>query len=86
MKVQTVLDAKKRILEGAGYTYSFDRMIYFNRDAKKVFSIEFVEDHNEVELQRCINEDTEEGKREWHFYFTSPPSGAIRRELESVLR
>jgi hypothetical protein len=51
-------DRKSEILRDAGYAYGFDREIYFNRVAKKVFSIEFVEDHSEEELKRCISENT----------------------------
>lgn len=39
---------------------SFRREIYFNRAAKKAFSVEFVEDHTEAELQQCISEDTKD--------------------------
>jgi len=78
------VNRKKQILQDAGYEYSFDRMIYFNRGTKKVFSVEFVEDHSEDELQRLISEKPKgEG---WCFYFNSPPSKAVKRELESLLR
>ena len=75
---------KSKILEDAGYDYSFDRKMYINRKTKKAFSVEFAEDHNEDELRGCINEDIQgEG---WRFYFNSPPSEAVKRELERVLR
>jgi hypothetical protein len=77
------LTSKGNLLEKAGYVYSFNRMVYFNPKARKVFSLEFVEDHSEAEVQRCICEDT--GRDEWHFYFNSPPSEAVKRELASVL-
>jgi hypothetical protein len=79
----TALASKGHILEKAGYAYGFDRMIYFNPMTRKVFSVEFVEDHSESELQRLICENT--GGGEWRFYFNSPPSEAVKRELESVL-
>jgi hypothetical protein len=79
----TAAATKSRILEDAGYAYSFDRMIYINRRAKKVFSFEFVDDHSGDVLQRCMNEDTPEG--EWRFYFNSPPSEGVKRELEVLL-
>jgi hypothetical protein len=75
---------KTRILENAGYAYSFDRMIYINRRTKKAFSFEFVDDHSEEVLRSCIDEPTREG--EWRFYFNSAPSEAVKRELETVLR
>jgi hypothetical protein len=79
----TTATSKMRILEDAGYAFSFPRTIYVNRQAKKVFSVEFVEDHDDEEIKRRINENTQGGK--WRFYFNSPPSDAVKRELESVL-
>jgi hypothetical protein len=77
------IDSKWQILQGAEYTYDFRRMVYLNRRTKKVFSFEFVEDHSEDELRRCINEHSDGA--EWRFYFNSPPSPAVQRELENVL-
>jgi hypothetical protein len=78
------LVTKGQILENAGYAYNFDRMVYFNRSTKKVFSIEFVEDHDETELRKCVSEET--NGWEWRFYFNNPyPPEAVKRELESVL-
>ena len=77
------VDRKEQILQQAGYGYSFDRMIYFNRKTKKAFSVEFVEDHSEEELQESLGEETEGGH--WHFYFNSPPPEGVKSELESVL-
>jgi len=78
-----LVDTKGQILEEAGYSYSFHRMIYLNRKARKVFSIEFVEDSTEENLQRCIDEDLAENG--WHFYFTAPPSDDVRSDLENAL-
>ncbi len=78
------LDKVEQILRQAGYVYSFDRMVYFNRKTKKVFSIEFIEDHNIDELQRLLNEQA--AGEEWRFYFNSPPSNAVKAELEGILR
>ncbi len=74
---------KSQILREAGYAYNFDRMVYFNPSTKKVFSVEFVEDHSEDQLQSCLSEQT--NGAEWRFYFNSPPPGAVKRELENVL-
>ncbi len=74
--------SKSRILEEAGYRYNFDRMVYFNPKTKKVFSVEFVEDRSENEIQRRLDEET---NGEWRFYFTVEPPRAVKRELESVL-
>ena len=76
-------DTKSQILEDAGYAYSFRRLIYVNLKARKAFSVNFVDDNREAELQKCIAEKPDGAG--WQFYFTTPPSDAVRRELESVL-
>jgi hypothetical protein len=75
---------KSKMLEEAGYDYSFDRRLYINRRTKKAFSVEFAEDHNEDQLRTCIDEDTK--AQGWRFYFNSAPTEAVKRELEMVLR
>ena len=78
------LVSKEQILRDAGCIYNLDRMVYFNRTAKKVFSAEFVEDHDETELRKCISEET--NGSEWRFYFNNPyPPEAVKHELENVL-
>ena len=74
---------KSQILEEAGYSYSFDLKIYINRNAKKVFSVEFVQDHSGDELRKRIIQDTEGD--EWQLNFNSEPSPGVKRELESIL-
>jgi hypothetical protein len=74
---------KKDILKEADYRYNFDRDIYFNRKAKKAFSLEFVDDHPEEELLRRLRENT--NGNGWTFYFNSPPSDGVKRVLEQVL-
>ncbi len=76
--------SKQQVLENAGYAYSFDRRSYINRAARKVFSLEFVQDHSEGELQACIDEPVPV-TGEWRFYFNSLPSEAVKRELSAVL-
>jgi hypothetical protein len=75
---------KRQILEDAGYAYSFDRMIYVNRDARKAFSVEFIEDNSEGVLEARINEPAPP-PGEWRFYFNSDPSEAVKRELSALL-
>ena len=79
----TRLATKQHVLEDAGYVYNFDREIYVNRKAKKIFSIDFVEDHGEDELEERIRQDT--GEKQWSFFFNSPPAEAVRHELEALL-
>jgi hypothetical protein len=82
--VLKTLDTKQNILDDAGFTYSIDRMAYFNRKSKKIFSVEFIDDHDEEVLERLIREDT--GGTEWKFYFNSgEPSEEVRREIEASL-
>lgn len=79
-----VLGGKRQILEDAGFAYSFDRLSYINLNSRKVFSIEFVQDHSQDQIKACISEATPHG--EWRFYFNSPPSEAVKREFAAVLR
>jgi hypothetical protein len=74
--------SKSRLLREAGYTYDFERMVYVNSAKKKVFSIEFIEDHSKDEIRSRLDEHTD---GEWSFYFNQQPSPAVKRELESVL-
>ncbi len=75
--------SKKQILQDAGYAYNFDRMVYVNPTTKKVFSVEFIEDHNESELMKRISEQM--NGADWRFYFNGDPPEAVKRELQSVL-
>jgi hypothetical protein len=74
---------KNDILKEAKYWYNFDRDIFYNRQTRKAFSIEFVEDKPEEELRKRIEEDT--NGNGWTFYFNTPPSEGVKRELERVL-
>jgi hypothetical protein len=79
----TELTEKEILLESAGYTYHFGRMIYFNRGARKAFSLEFIEDHPHEEIRRLIGEPaSQEG---WVFYFNEPASEGIKRQLAAAL-
>lgn len=74
---------KKDILRNADYWYNFDRNLFYNRQARKAFSLEFVDDHPEDEILQRIGENTNGSG--WTFYFNSPPSEGVKRELERVL-
>jgi hypothetical protein len=74
---------KKDILWEADYRYNFDRDLFVNRTVKKAFSLEFVDDKDEVEIRRRIGESTNGAG--WTFYFNSNPSEGVKRELERVL-
>ena len=78
------LNVKIDLLDKAGYAYNFDRMMFINRQAKKAFSIEFVDDHPETEIASKIQEPTDEA--EWCFYTNLPMSEGTKRELKRVLQ
>lgn len=81
--MQKTLATKARILDEAGYAYNFDRELYVNRRTRKAFSIDFIEDHDEAEIEERIRRATD--RRKWQFYFNSDPSETVKRELERVL-
>jgi hypothetical protein len=74
---------KETLLENAGYRYHFDRMIYFNRDARKAFSLEFVDDHPIDEIHGLLGAPP--AGDNWTFYFNEPPSENVQRELSDAL-
>jgi hypothetical protein len=78
------MDAKARLLKEAGYSYNFERMAYINREKKKVFAAETVEDHSEEWLVRKLDEINTAD--DWKFY--DEPSVSVRRifvaELEDA--
>ena len=79
----TELARKRELLAQAGYAYSFDREVYYNHETRKVFSLEFIEDHSADELEESIGENTDGVN--WRFYFNAAPSDSARQELEIVL-
>ena len=72
-----------QILENAGYAYSFDLRSYINQKARKLFSLEFVQDRSEGELQARVGEPCP-ATSVWRFYFNSPLSEAVKRELSEI--
>src|SRR5260370_36613419 len=79
------LVTKGRMLEGAGFVYNFYREVYFNREAKKIFSMDFIEDKDEETIEQCVREIRESPDGRWMLYFNSPPTEARRRQLEAEL-
>lgn len=77
-------NVKTDLLDKAGYAYNFDRMMFINRQAKKAFSIEFVDDYPETEIASKIQEPNDEA--EWRFYTSLPMSEGTKRELKRVLQ
>jgi len=72
------MNAKEELLKRAGYGYNFNRMAYINRRAKKVFSVEAIEDHSAEWLSDKIAENN---NGEWRFYFNEPPSAAVVQDF-----
>jgi hypothetical protein len=83
MLLMTTLATKQYLLDSGGYSYNIDRQVYFNRSAKKIFSVDFLEDHEGPEIEQSINENTD--GREWRFYFNATPPESVKREIASAL-
>lgn len=77
------LDKKIDILRSAGYKYSFDREMYVNREKKKAFSVEYVEDTPADQLEQELRENA--ASADWQFFFVGHISEAVKRELASEL-
>jgi hypothetical protein len=77
------MNGKEELLKQAGYRYNFDRMVYINRDARKIFSVEAIEDKPEEWLIEKIAEKNDDG--EWQFFFNEAPSPAVRRDFLAEL-
>jgi len=75
---------KTQLLDSAGYVYNFDRMMYINRQAKKAFSIEFIDDNPESVIASRIREPNSE--RDWRIYTNLQMSEGTRKELNRVLQ
>ena len=65
-----------QILRQQGYRYNFERMAYYSREARKAFSLEWVEDHTEEELLQALSERN--AGDEWQIYTDVQPSRAVR--------
>ncbi len=75
----------EHMLKKAGYVYNYEREMYLNRNARKAFSINFIEEKPENEIVRALNETATSAG--WRFYFTTgAPSPSMQQELEKVLR
>ena len=73
---------KENLLKNSGYSYNFDRELYLNRKLKKAFSVEFIEDRPEEEIEKAIHEPA---IGRWHFFFVGPRSAAAENELANLL-
>ena len=79
----TTLATKQQMLDAAEYVYNIEREVYFNRSAKKIFSVDFLQGHEGAEIEQSIEESTD--GNEWRFYFNVPPPESVKRQvLESL--
>jgi hypothetical protein len=78
----TEMTEKEELLESSGYRYHFDRMIYFKRSVRRAFSLEFVEDHSQHEIQKLLEAPATD---DWAFHFNKPVSDRVKRELAEAL-
>lgn len=62
------------LLKERRFRYHFDREIYYNRQLRKIFSLEIIEDQDEMWLKRRIDER----HGSWKFYFNEVPTTAIK--------
>jgi hypothetical protein len=76
--------AKSNLLDDAGYLYNFDRRLYVDRQEKKAFSLQFLENHSEAGIEQCIK-DSEANGGGWHFFFNEPPSNSVAEQLVDLL-
>ena len=73
----TDLTEKEELLESSGYQYHFDRMLYFNRTARRAFSLEFVEEHSQQEILQILHAPPAE---DWVFFFYLVLQGRCLRQ------
>jgi len=79
----TDLMEKEQLLKKAGYSYDSDREVYISRNARKVFSVDYLEDHDTKEIASKIQEVARGAK--WTFIFNEKPSDSVKRELAKML-
>jgi hypothetical protein len=70
---------KAKILEKAGFSYHFSRMIYINDEKRKVFSHEAIDDNPVNWLKEKINEASVPD--DWQFYFSGTLNAEIKRDV-----
>jgi hypothetical protein len=76
------MNPKGELLEKNGYRYNFDRLVYINRAAKKVFSLETIEGNP---LEWLSARMAERGNGDWQLYFNEPPpAGVVRDFIEEL--
>jgi hypothetical protein len=78
----TILATKEQLLRNGGYRYKFQRGLYLNRELKKAFSIQFLDDHTPEEIEKAIQEPA---IGRWQFFFNGGISPENAMELAKLL-
>ena len=78
-----MVDVKEPILKAAEYVYDFHRMAYYNRAARKAFSVEWVDDHSDQELRHALDEPNESG--EWQVYVEPRPAQSVINQFIAAI-
>jgi hypothetical protein len=71
---------KVDLLRRYGYKFNIERVAFVNRETRKVFSQEFVDAHDESEIEKCIRSPA--ARPGWTFFFNDPPTDSLRAVLE----
>jgi hypothetical protein len=66
---------KEALLTKAGFHYNIDRLAYLNRDARKIFSWQAVEERPKEWIAERIAEVNDDGS--WKFYSSTPLSPSV---------
>lgn len=77
------METKPEILNSNGFQYHFDRHIYYNKQSKKIFSAEIIEDNTEDWLLNKVQEKNNTGS--WQIYFNDGCTFEMKNELISEL-
>jgi len=71
---------KLELLKLNSFRYQFDRELYFNREKKKIFSSDAIDDHDLEWLTLKITENNDD----LAIYFNEAPSADIVAELKRL--
>jgi hypothetical protein len=74
-------DGGQNLIESAGFTYWAGRELYIHTKAKKIISLEEVDDLSEERLRKFIAAPNDSG--EW--MFSTPPTDLVRKTLLAEL-
>ncbi|HVR38712.1 MAG TPA: hypothetical protein VMU84_06425 [Thermoanaerobaculia bacterium] len=70
------MKTKEELLREGGYRYNYIRLVYLNRADRKVFSVDWLDDHSEEELAAELNSRNDTG--DWQIYSSGVVSESVR--------